>query len=97
MIRVGFHLEGSTDDAVLRVLLARLIGVEPAALVVELSLVRVRGIGQLFASLPTAEDVETIAVPIAERADLDSLRARSRSFALFAERVLQRRDTILAP
>jgi len=218
MIRIGFHLEGRTDDAVLRILVARLLGVKRDDIAVELNEVRTRGIAQLLASLPkaiqkfwfldaravvvgmdndgesivgeedprhprhwlheppcercrycrclretrralgllpsdradevrrwpviisvpvealeawlleeaqvvgrrphrpaealphsqlktklygrpfpTTDDIEQIAIPIAEGADLDSLRQRSRSFALLADEVLQSRDRILAP
>lgn len=217
MIRIGFHLEGRTDDAVLHVLVARLLGVARDDIQVELNEVRARGIGQLFASLPkaiqkfwfleaaavvvgvdndgedivgeedprhprhwchdeptercrycrsleatqralgllpraeddavrawpvvisvpvealeawlleeaqtvgrrphrpaealphsqlkvrlygrpfaTLEDIERVAIPIAERADLDSLRQRSRSFALFADKVLEHKTRILS-
>ena len=217
MVRVGLHLEGRQDDAILTVYLARLLGIGTGALTVELNEVRARGIGQLFLSLPraiqkfwylkaaavvvgvdndgenfvgeedphhprhwrhegradrcrycrcesavhraigalspsqhgaarawpvvisvpvealeawlledaqivgrrpyrpaeslprsrlktmlygrprpTAEDIERIAIPIAENADLRSLRQRSRSFALFAARVLEYKGAILA-
>ena len=217
MLTVGFHLEGTTDEAVFKVLLARLLGVSEEQLTVEVNPVRAHGIGDFFSSLPkaiqkfwylgasavvvgvdndgenivgeedprrprhwchddrsercrycrceraveralaclrqvrdlaprawpvvisvpvealeawlleeaqvvgkrqyrpaeglpksrlktllygrprpTAHDVRTIALPIAEGADLDSLRLRSRSFALFADAVLACRDAILA-
>ena len=218
MIRIGFHLEGRTDDSVLHVLVARLLEVDPECIRVELNEVRTGGIGQLLASLPkaiqkfwfrgaravvvgmdndgehiigeedprhprhwlheapcdhcrycrclretqralgllpsdqadevrqwpviisvpveameawlleeaqivgrrhyrpaealphsqlktklygrpfaTKDDIEQIAIPIAEGADLDSLRQRSHSFALFADEVHQSRHRILAP
>jgi hypothetical protein len=46
--------------------------------------------------MPTREDIATIAIPIAENADLASLRARSRSFDLFAGALLEHRDRILS-
>ena len=214
---IGFHLEGGTDDAVLHVLVARLLGVDRDEIEVDLNQVRARGIGQLYDSLPkaiqkfwfrdavavvigvdndgediqgeedprhprhwrhgapdgrcrycrctreveralavlpaeradevrrwpviisvpvealeawlleeaqlvgrrphspaealphsqlkrklygrprpTQEDIERIAIPIAERADLESLRSRSRSFGLFADAVKRHRDQILS-
>ena len=217
MVRVGFHLEDRTDDRILKIYLARLLGIDEDELLVELNEVRARGIGQLFASLPkaiqkfwhlraaavvvgvdndgqnivgeedprhprhwlhaepnercrycrtaqavqrslavlarrhwaearnwpvvisvpvealeawlledaqiagrrpfrpaeslpktelkrrlyarpypTREDIDGIAVPIAEQADLDALRHSSRSFGLFARRVLECREAILA-
>lgn len=54
MVRIGFHLEGRTDDAVLHVLVARLLGVEREDIEVDLDRTRAGGIDQLYASLPNA-------------------------------------------
>jgi hypothetical protein len=54
VIRIGFHLEGRTDDSVLHVLVARLLEVQRERIEVQLNEVRTRGIGQLLSSLPQA-------------------------------------------